>query len=75
MPTTMIAPRSEQLHAKGLEEAQFAELREALQRGWDDIEAGRYVTLEPNEIGAFVRAIGQRAAERVRLQRMSDAKA
>jgi len=48
-------------------------LREALQEGWDGIEAGRYVTIEPDKIGEFVKAVGRRAAERVRKQHLADA--
>jgi len=55
------------------EEAQFAVLREALQQCWDDIEAGRYITIEPDRIGEFVKAVGRRAAERVRRQHLANA--
>jgi len=65
MATTMIDLPVKKSRTETSEEAQFAVLREALQQGWDDIEAGRYVTIEPGKIGEFVKAVGRCVTERV----------
>lgn len=49
--------------------ARLDALRKAAQTGWSDLDAGRYVEVEEDELGEFIGRLGRRAADRARVGR------
>lgn len=49
--------------------ARLEALREAVQRGWDDLTAGRYTDVDDDGLEDFVAGLGRQAAEQTRADR------
>jgi antitoxin ParD1/3/4 len=49
-------------HRERIEEAKFRALRRAVERGWADVSAGRYIDVEDDRLEDVVRQLGNRAA-------------
>jgi len=49
--------------------ARLEALKNAADKGWNDMDAGRYVDVAVDELGDFIGELGKQAAERVRAAR------
>lgn len=49
--------------------ARLDALKRAVQIGWEDLDAGRYVDIDECDLDAFVRKLGRQATDRVRASR------
>lgn len=49
--------------------ARLEALRKAVQVGWEDLDAGRYVDIDESDLDAFVGKLGRQATDRVRASR------
>lgn len=46
--------------------ARLEALKNAAEKGWSDLDSGRYVDVAVDELGEFIGELGRRAAEHVR---------
>ena len=49
-------------HRERIEETKFRIWRRAVDRGWSDVSAGRYIDVEDDRLEDVVRQLGNRAA-------------